>query len=183
LPSLDRDIAGHIEAALKRDGVSVITSARPAGLKREGDAFAAALSNGGQVMAEAMLVCVGRRPNGDGIGLAEVGAKTDGSGCIKTDEFLACGEGAYAIGDVKGGMLLAHAASYEGICVVDTILSGTGRRPDYNKVPYCIYTDPEVASVGPAEEELKRRGGAVTSAKIPYMVAGRAHTAGRGDGE
>ncbi|MDD5496204.1 MAG: dihydrolipoyl dehydrogenase, partial [Candidatus Omnitrophica bacterium] len=87
----------------------------------------------------------------------------------------------YAIGDCVGGPLLAHKASYEGMLAVDNIL-GKKRKIDYSIIPNCIYTDPEIASVGLSEEDAKVRYGDIKIAKFPYLGLGKAYLIGRTEG-
>lgn len=90
-------------------------------------------------------------------------------------------EGIYAIGDVTGKMMLAHAASAEGITAVENIM-GKVREMDYQKIPSCIYTFPEVASVGLNESEAKQKGYDIQVGKFPYLNSGKAWTMGEPEG-
>lgn len=182
LPMLDGDISGRLESVMLRDGIAVITAARPMRHVLEGDGVSVELEDGRRLRSDIALVSVGRSPNSGGIGLENAGVKTDKDGWIVTDGFLSCGPGVYAIGDVKGGMMLAHTAAYEGMCVVDTVLSGKSKAPDYSGIPYCIYTDPEITSVGPSEDALKKTAAGAVVVKLPFTVVGRTHTLPRTEG-
>ncbi|MFH1753446.1 MAG: dihydrolipoyl dehydrogenase, partial [Candidatus Omnitrophota bacterium] len=99
-----------------------------------------------------------------------------------TDDHLRTGvAGIYAIGDAIGGYLLAHVASHEGITACDNIL-GKDTRIDYGSVPLCIYTEPQIATVGLTEGEAKDKGYEVKVSKIPFGAIGKAHTIGEKDG-
>ena len=117
---------------------------------------------------------VGRVPNTQGLGLAELGVKTDNRGRIQVDPHYATSvPGIYAIGDVIAGPMLAHKAEDEGIAVAE-ILAGQAGHVNYDVIPSVIYTAPEVASVGKTEEELKEAGIAYKIGKFPFTANGRA---------
>src|SRR5205814_2126693 len=82
-------------------------------------------------------------------------------------------------GDVIGGIMLAHVASYEGVCTVENIAGHANRVPDYHAAPNCVYTDPEIAHVGLGEKEAKEKGIAVKIGRFPFAAAGRALTLGQ----
>jgi len=121
-----------------------------------------------------VLVCVGRAPNTQGLGLAELGVKTDNRGRIQVDRHFATSvPGVYAIGDVIAGPMLAHKAEDEGVALAE-ILAGQAGHVNYDVIPSVIYTAPEVASVGKTEEELKEAGIAYKVGKFPFTANGRA---------
>jgi len=123
---------------------------------------------------DVVLVCVGRVPNTQGLGLAELGVKTDNRGRIQVDPHYATNvPGIYAIGDVIEGPMLAHKAEDEGVAVAE-ILAGQAGHVNYDVIPSVIYTAPEVASVGKTEEELKEAGIAYKVGKFPFTANGRA---------
>jgi len=117
---------------------------------------------------------VGRVPNTQGLGLAELGVKTDNRGRVIVDETFATSvPGTYAIGDVIAGPMLAHKAEEEGIALAE-ILAGQAGHVNYDVIPSVIYTAPEVASVGKTEEELKEAGVDYKVGKFPFTANGRA---------
>jgi dihydrolipoamide dehydrogenase len=121
-----------------------------------------------------VLVAVGRVPNTQGLGLAELGVRCDNRGRIIVDpRFSTSVPGIYAIGDVIAGPMLAHKAEDEGIAVAE-ILAGQAGHVNYDVIPSVIYTAPEVASVGKSEEELKEAGIAFKIGKFPFTANGRA---------
>ena len=123
---------------------------------------------------DVVLVSVGRVPNTQGLGLADIGVKTDNRGRIQVDQHYATNvPGIYAIGDVIAGPMLAHKAEDEGVAVAE-ILAGQAGHVNYDVIPSVIYTAPEVASVGKTEEELKEAGIAYKVGKFPFTANGRA---------
>jgi len=130
-----------------------------------------------------VLVSVGRIPNGDDLGLANTRVQLDEKGFIKVnDGMLTDDPNIYAIGDIAGGILLAHKASKEARIAIEN-LAGEGRavNRDY-VVPAVVFTDPEVAWVGLTEQEAKQKGITVEVAKFPWAASGRALTYDRTDG-
>src|SRR6266566_2630066 len=137
---------------------------------------------GGAVDADQVLLAVGRVPFTHGLDADKAGVKLD-RGRVVVDEHLHTdADGIWAIGDVIGGIMLAHVASYEGVCAVENIAGHGNRIPDYHAAPNCIYTDPEIAHVGLGEKEAKEKGIAVKIGKFPFAAAGRALTLGQTDG-
>src|SRR5207249_4698371 len=88
----------------------------------------------------------------------------------------------WAIGDVIGGSMLAHVASYEGVCAIENIAGHSNRVPDYHAAPNCVYTDPEIAHVGLGEKEAKDKGLEVRVGRFPLAASGRALTLGQSEG-
>ena len=134
------------------------------------------------VDADVVLVCIGRVPYTDGLGLEATGIEMEGRGMVKVDShFQTNVPGIYAIGDVIRGPMLAHKAEDEGIAVAE-IIAGQAGHVNYDVIPGVIYTAPEVASVGKTEEELKEAGIAYTVGKFPFMANGRAKVNKTADG-
>ena len=121
-----------------------------------------------------MLVSIGRVPYTEGLGLQDVGVKTDNRGRVVVDNHYATNvPGIYAIGDVIAGPMLAHKAEDEGIAAAE-ILAGQAGHVNYDAVPNVVYTYPEIASVGKTEEELKEAGISYKVGKFPFTANGRA---------
>jgi dihydrolipoamide dehydrogenase len=134
------------------------------------------------VEAEVVLSAVGIKTNLEGIGLEDVGIKTDKDKVV-VDEFYRTNiEGYYAIGDIVPGQALAHVASAEGICCVEKIAGLDPEPVDYANVPGNTYTVPEIASVGMTEKEAKEAGYDIKVGKFPYTASGKASAAGNKDG-
>jgi dihydrolipoamide dehydrogenase len=129
-----------------------------------------------------VLVAIGRRPFTTGLGLAEAGVGQDERGRVKVDaHFQTNVAGVYAIGDVIAGPMLAHKAEEEGIAVAEG-LAGQAGHVNYGVIPAVVYTEPEIASVGRGEEELKAAGIAYKAGKFPFSANGRARAMGHKDG-
>jgi dihydrolipoamide dehydrogenase len=167
LPMQSKEVSRKMEILFKKRGIAVCTSTK----------FNPASTPG----AEKVLISVGRRSNTEGLGLEEMGIEIK-NGRIAVDENLRTGiKNIYAIGDCVGGPQLAHKASYDGILAVDNI-TGESRRADYSSVPNCIWTDPQIASVGLTEEEAKTKYPDARIAKFPYLASGKAYIMGRTEG-
>jgi dihydrolipoamide dehydrogenase len=135
-----------------------------------------------QVKATVVLRATGRLPYTEGLGLEDVGVETE-KGRIKVDDHMRTNvKGIWAIGDVIGGIMLAHVASYEGVCAVENICGEGDRAADYHAAPNCVYTDPEIAHVGLGEREAKERGLEVKVGRFPFAASGRALTLGQTEG-
>jgi dihydrolipoamide dehydrogenase len=134
------------------------------------------------VEAEVVLSAVGITPNTEGIGLEEMGIAVE-NGRIKVDEFYRTNvEGVYAIGDIIATPALAHVASAEGITCVEKI---AGHHPDpinYNNIPGCTYTNPEVSSVGLTEAKAREAGYEIKVGKFPFSASGKASASGQKEG-
>ncbi|MDD2654785.1 MAG: FAD-dependent oxidoreductase, partial [Candidatus Omnitrophica bacterium] len=167
LPNEDKDIAKKLELALKRKGVKILTKT---------DVKTVALDK-----FEKVLVCVGRAANTTIEGMEKIGVKIDKKG-ILVNEFLQTNiPNIYAVGDCIGGHQLAHVAAYEGETAVENI-SGKNIPVDYSAVPNCIFTDPEVASVGLTEEVAAAKGVQYQIAKFDFLGSGMAHILDETDG-
>jgi dihydrolipoamide dehydrogenase len=187
LPLEDAEISKEMTRLFKRKKVKIVTNAKvmPETLsKGEGKITIKALRNDKEeeFEAEKMLVSVGRAPNVENIGLDNTDIRVE-KGAIQVNEFLQTNEShIYAIGDVIGGLQLAHVASHEGILAVEHI---TGENPEpinYDHVPKCTYSRPEVANVGVTEEEALKRGHKVKVGKFSFKAIGKALVFGEKDG-
>ena len=166
LPSEDLEIARKIEQIFKKRGIKVFTGTKAEEIREN---------------SEKTLVSVGRLPNSRGIGIEDIGIECN-KGWIKVDgSFRTNVKNIYAAGDVIGGVLLAHAASREGICAVEA-MSGKDAVLDYNVMPSCIFTNPEIASVGLTEKKAKDKGIDVKTRKFLFTGIGKAYVMGETDG-
>lgn len=175
LPTMDREISQSLNMVLKKRGVSIHTGAMVEKLEQDENGLVCHFTEKGKaqaVPAQQVLVAIGRRPNTQGL-FAEGFAVACERGRIVTDEnFRTSVDSIYAIGDVTSKIQLAHMASAQGICAVHTI---AGQKPpiDLRYVPGCIYTDPEIASVGITEDEAKQQGIPVKKGKFLMTGNGR----------
>ena len=135
------------------------------------------------VEVQVVLLGVGRKANTDGMNLEKVGVKLHRRGVELLDDTLKThAPNIWAIGDVTGRIQLAHVASAEGICAVTNIVKGESRMMDYKAVPNCVYTIPEVASVGLTQSEAEAKGHEVGIGKSLFRIFGKAMAIGEQDG-
>ena len=134
------------------------------------------------VDCDIVLSAVGIATNLEGIGLEETGIKSE-KGKVLVDEFYRTNvDGYYAIGDIVSGPALAHVASHEGITCIEKIAGMHVEPIDYNNIPGCTYTTPEIASVGMTEKAAREAGYDIKVGKFPYSASGKASAAGSKDG-
>ncbi|EWH21116.1 dihydrolipoyl dehydrogenase [Bacillus haynesii] len=186
LPTEDADISKEMQTQLVKKGITIITGAKvlPDTLAK-GDTVSIQAEKDGEKQtysAEKMLVSVGRQANVEGIGLENTDIQVE-NGFIVTNSMYQTKEShIYAIGDVIGGLQLAHAASHEGITAVEHIADENPHAIDYSLVSKCIYSSPEAASVGLTEDEAKAQGKSVKVGKFPFQAIGKALVYGETDG-
>src|SRR6202000_3136847 len=178
LPGMDGEIAKQFQPILAKQGFTFKLSAKVTGIDTSGKTLVAHIepAAGGKaetLEADVVLVCIGRVPYTDGLGLKEAGVALDNRGRVQIDPHFATSlKGVYAIGDVIAGPMLAHKAEDEGVAVAE-ILAGQAGHVNYDVIPGVVYTTPEVASVGKTEEALKQAGIAYTVGKFPFTANGR----------
>lgn len=174
----DTEVAELLSSELKKAGVEIMTSSGFNGVK----GGKAVLSDGSTVAAEAVLIAVGRKPVTAGLG-TDTGVKLSAKGFIETDDNLkTSADGIYAIGDITGRWQLAHVASAQGIQVAEMLFGGKDAKVNYNAVPSCIFTRPEIAWAGMTEAEAKAKGLPVKVGKFPFKAIGKALAAGETEG-
>jgi len=174
LPTEDEEISKKIEQIFKRKGIKICTGTKVEKIENNN----VTLSSGDTVSGEKVLVSIGRVPNSEGLD----GITRDNKGWIKVDEnFRTNVKNIYAAGDVIGGILLAHVASREGICAVEAMV-GRNTGIDYNVIPSCIFTSPEIASVGMTEAKARADGLDVKARKFLFSAIGKAHVSGETEG-
>jgi dihydrolipoamide dehydrogenase len=204
LPGMDSEISRRLRSILGKQGLEIVTGTRVLGYEKAGQlkggkagksragagsAGKSEVGGSGAVLlsaegrdgkklefpADAVLVAVGRRPYSEGLGLAELGVKTEeSSGRVLVDErFRSSLAGVYAIGDLIRGPMLAHKAEEEGIAVAER-LAGKAGEVNYQTIPSVVYTWPELASVGKSEEALKQEGVEYNKGTFPFRANGRA---------
>lgn len=187
LPTEDLEISKEMESLLKKKGIQFITGAKvlPDTMKKTSDDISIQAEKDGETVtysAEKMLVSIGRQANIEGIGLENTDIVTE-NGMISVNESCQTKEShIYAIGDVIGGLQLAHVASHEGIIAVEHFAGLNPHPLDPTLVPKCIYSSPEAASVGLTEDEAKANGHNVKIGKFPFMAIGKALVYGESDG-
>src|SRR5438309_7284660 len=185
LPMVEADVVNAYVKHLSGLGAEIHTSSKVAEVAKSGRALQVRFSMGGEggaVDADQVLLAVGRSPYTEGLGAEEAGVKLERGRVVVDPHLRTTADHVWAIGDVIGGIMLAHVASYEGVCAVENIAGHGNRVPDYHAAPNCIYTDPEIAHVGLGEKEAKEKGIAVKVGRFPFAASGRALTLGQSEG-
>jgi dihydrolipoamide dehydrogenase len=185
LPGCDKDAADVISRSFKKRGIDVRTGVAVTGHTPSDDGASTTVQfgEGESITVEAIVVSVGRKPLSSNLGLEGTKVEVDERGFVKVDEYCQTAEpGVYAAGDVINTPQLAHVGFAEGVLIIDQILGDEVVPVDYGKVPWCIYTHPEVSFVGLTEEAAKEAGYDVLVKKDPYGGNGRALIVGETEG-
>src|SRR5882672_1168833 len=185
LPMVDADLVTAYAKHLTGLGGVIQTNAKVTEVVKSKGGLQVQFSAGGEggaVDADQVLLAIGRSPYTEGLGAEEAGVKLERGRVVVDPHLRTTADHVWAIGDVIGGIMLAHVASYEGVCAVENIAGHGDRVPDYHAAPNCVYTDPEIAHVGLGEKEAKEKGIAVKVGKFPFAAAGRALTLGQTEG-
>jgi dihydrolipoamide dehydrogenase len=179
-PLEDAEVSKELERSFTRRGIKVMTSARfdPASVTADEQGICLLVGKEGdeprELRAEQMLVATGRAPNSDNVGLESTRAKVD-RGFVQVDGRMRTAEPhLYAIGDVIGGLLLAHVAAHEGIAAVHAIAGAETEKVDYLTMPRATYSRPQIASIGRSEQECERDGIPYRTGKFPFQASGKA---------
>lgn len=187
LGPMDGEVSRQFQRMLEKQGIAFKLGAKVTGVEKSGKGAKVTFEpvKGGEtqtIAADAVLVSTGRRPYTDGLGLKEAGVAVDDRGRVAINEHWQTNvAGIYAIGDVVQGPMLAHKAEDEGIAVAE-ILAGQAGHVNFDAIPSVVYTQPEVASVGKTEEELKAAGIEYKAGKFPFTANGRARAMLQTDG-
>ena len=187
LPPMDGEVRKQMQRILERQGLKFMLGQKvtKATAGTDGVTLSVEPAKGGpaaEIKAEAVLVAVGRRPFTGGLGLAEAGVKMTNRGFVEADtHYQTSVEGIFAIGDVIGGMMLAHKAEDEGVAVAE-LCAGQTAHINYDAIASVVYTWPEVAGIGKTEEQLKEAGVAYKAGKFPFTANSRARANGESDG-
>jgi dihydrolipoamide dehydrogenase len=190
LTGTDLEISKTLQRILKKQGIEIAVNTKVETIEKLGENSVKATYNGEYTSNkpetkefDMVLVAVGRRPVIDGLNLDAAGLKVNEKGFIEVDaQRKTSVEGIYAIGDITGGPLLAHKAMKEGVVAAEVIAGDKASAFDPVAIPNCVYTDPEVATVGLSEEEAKAAGYTIKVGKFPLMASGRARTMNETDG-
>lgn len=187
LGPMDSDVSKNFQRMLKKQGMTFKLSSKVTGVAKKGKGLAVTIepAKGGdaqEIEADIVLVAIGRRPYTEGLGLEAAGVALDERGRVQIDaHYKTSVDGIYAIGDVVAGPMLAHKAEDEGVAIAE-ILSGQAGHVNYDVIPGVVYTQPEVASVGKTEEELKADGIEYKAGKFNFSANGRARAMNHTDG-
>lgn len=185
VPVEDEEVSKALDRAFKKAGMKIYTNSEVTKVDTAGKACVASVKTpDGEIKIEAdvVLSAVGIATNLEGIGLEEVGVKTDKGKVIVDDFYTTNIPGVYAIGDIVKGPALAHVASAEGIICVEKIAGHNPQPLNYNNIPGCTYCTPEIASVGFTEEAAKKAGYEIKIGKFPFTASGKAKAGGNADG-
>lgn len=187
LGPMDGEVSKQFQKLMEKQGIEYKLGAKVTGVEKTSTGAKVTFEpvKGGSaetLEADIVLVATGRRPYTDGLGLEQAGVKLDERGRVDVDaHWQTSVAGIYAIGDVVKGPMLAHKAEDEGVALAE-ILAGQKGHVNYDVIPSVVYTEPEVASVGKTEEELKAAGIEYRVGKFPFSANGRARAMLKTDG-
>ncbi len=175
----DEEMSELLERELKKAKIKLTANVRVESVGKGSDGIMTVkLSNGREINADMILVSIGRSMNSEGLHLEDVGVTRGKRGEIVVDEKMETSvPGVYAIGDVTGKIMLAHVASHQGLVAVENAL-GNSEMMDYTVVPSCIFTLPEIGSVGIREKTAVEKGLKYRVGRFQYRALGKAHAMG-----
>lgn len=174
----DEEISSILERELKKKKIKLMTGVKVERVDIKENSVVSYLSNGTTVEAEQVLVSIGRAMNSKGIGLENIGVRTGDRGEIEVNEKMQTNrENVYAIGDVTGGIMLAHVASKQGMVAAENAVGGTSVIK-YDVVPAAIFTSPEISSVGLRERQALDKGFKIRIGRFQFRGLGKAHATG-----
>jgi dihydrolipoamide dehydrogenase len=181
--NMDQEIIQFLRFNLEKNNVNIMTDTKVEAFEKEGKKVIVKISgeNAKETISfDKVLLSIGRKANISGIGLENTGVKFEKA--IAVDKYMKTNvESIYAIGDCNGGVMLAHVASAEGITAVEAIMKKSPKI-DFKTIPYCVYTKPEIASVGITEKEAREKGYNVKTGKFPVYGNGKAVICGEKEG-
>ena len=180
LPLEDKEISTALTKQFKKAGITVMTGAGISDVTLKGSEVNAKVQDQALV-ADMMLVAVGRAPNTRGIGLETVGIATEKSAIVVDDHMQTTIPGIYAIGDITGKPQLAHVASAQALVAAEHAF-GLDSVMEYAAIPNCIFTIPEIATVGLNEEQARNAGHELSIGRLPFAVLGKAMAANATEG-
>ena len=184
LPRFDTDLAKRLKQSLGKRGIEINTQSQVLSIASAGSGYEVTYSRKGKeerVLAEKVLMAVGRRAALQSLNFSDIGIEASPKG-VKVNEFMQTNiPHIYAIGDINGQMMLAHAATFQGIVALDHIM-GIPNEIDLSVMPAAVFTSPEAASVGMTEDECKEKGIPVKCLKSFFRANGKAVTMGETDG-
>lgn len=185
MPGMDMEMADALSQALRQRGVELLTSTRILEAIDSESAVAATIGNSESHQTrkfDSVLIAAGRRPAVEDLGLANADVRTEGGTIVVGPDMQTDSPGIYAVGDVVGQPMLAHAAFHEADVAVANIF-GADWRVDYRRIPYCVYSYPEVASIGLTEEKARAVVPRCKTVRFPFAANGKAKVSGEADGK
>ena len=184
IPAVDKEITDRLQKLLEKKGIRFMVGTRVEEISKSGSALSVTVDKAGEkssLPCDQVLVSTGRELDIEGLNLDGLGVAYDRKG-VKVDEnYMTSVPGIYAIGDVIGGVMLAHVASEEGKVCVER-MAGEDARVDYDLIPSAIFTFPDVASIGLSEEQAKERGLEYEVGKFQFAGNGKALTMNAAEG-
>jgi dihydrolipoamide dehydrogenase len=183
LPGIDTEISLALRKSLEGKGIKIFTSSKVTSIQSDVKAVCAFENNGKALSTDGniVIVAIGRRPNSENLGLEDAGIELE-RGFIKVNSRMETSvKGIYAIGDITGKVLLAHVASEQGL-VAAANCTGKQEKMDYSVIPGCIYTNPEVATVGLTETEAAKKGAPLKIGRFPVSANGKSMIMGEKNG-
>jgi len=179
LPKEDRGVARQMEQIFQKEGINVFTKTKLERITRyQNDKITVELDNGKEITANKILVCIGRTPYTEDLGLENLGLELDDKGNIKVNERMETNiKGIYAAGDVVGEPLLAHVAFKEGIVAAENAL-GIDSKMNYNTIPHCIFTFPQIGTVGLTADAAREKDIRIKMGRFSFAANGKAQAMG-----
>lgn len=181
LATEDIQVIRHIQLFMKRKGIKFHTEANITQISKTESGVIATLESGEELTTQKLLVSIGRRFNSEGLGLENVGVQTDNGKILVNEKMETNIPGIYAVGDVASRYLLAHVASTEGNIAAQNCMGKTTEM-DYQVIPWCVFTLPEIGHVGMTEKEATDEGYDVKVGRFPYAASGMALGMAESDG-
>lgn len=181
--TMDQEIVQYLKYELENSGVNILTNSKVESFKNSNGKVKVRISDKDgikEIEVEKVLLSIGRKPNIKGIGLENIGVKFDRS--ISVNKYMQTNiDNIYAIGDCNGGVMLAHVASAEGMVAAESIMK-ISPKIDFKTIPFCVYTNPEIASVGLTEAMAMDKGFNIKTGKFPINANGKSMILGEKEG-
>lgn len=181
IPDMDSDIVDILKNGLEQKGIKIYTDTKVMEINEKGVVMELPNGEKESIKTQKILLSVGRKASTENLGLENTNIKTDGR-VIRVDKNMqTTNENIYAVGDCNGGTLLAHVAAAEGIVAAEFIMKKNSKI-DFKTIPFCVYTNPEIAAVGMTEEQAKDNGYRVKTGIFPLYANGKSIIVGETEG-
>ncbi len=181
LPTEDTEIARTLEVSFRKRGIEIFLGRTATKTKKSGDSLGIELSDGTEVVSEKILISVGRGPATQGLGLEKLGIRLNKGFIVASEDYRTNLDGIFAAGDVIGRNLFAHVASKEGIAIAENLFRN-GFKVNYKAIPNCIYTRPEIASIGITQKKAEENSIPIETRKFRFQSLGKSHILGETEG-
>jgi len=192
LPFEDEELGGELARGFARRGIRVLTGTSVTGAEVRGDAVEVHLAPAapgegrgepGTIEVDRVLLGAGFVPNSENLGLEALGIRTERGFIVVDDQMRTTAPGVYAVGDVTGKLPLAHVAFFQGEVAAEAIAGREPPRPDYNAMPRCVYSSPQVAAIGLTEAQARAAGREIRVGAFPFRPDGKAQALGELEGK